>query len=232
MNKKKKRTVIISSIIAALFITPLIVFAVVYYSNRRTNSFQPADANIQVKEGNESSDELIKDDGYIWERDKDDNNQLLNSYSVVKPVQIYDERKMNDEYLRVRFIPMWYDIDGNVVGGADEFSDFSYIDLVGDELQFKKSDNATVLLTLKLYTDEANPENDWDNSWRYNAADQCFYYKGTIKSGDISPTLLAGAQISKDVFESSEGYTLHIEVLADAIQADHQNTITTQPPRW
>ena len=233
MNKKKKRTVIISSIIAALFITPLIVFAVVYYSNQRKNAFQPAKADIQVKEGNESSDELK--DTYTWKQDKGDDNQLLDSYSIQKPVEIIDVRGKNDEYLRVRFVPVWYDADtadANVYGGADEFSDFRYIDLAGDELQFKKSDNTTVLLTLKLYTDEENPENDWDNSWRYNAADHCFYYKGTIKSGDISPTLLAGAQISKDVFESSDGYTLHIEVLADAIQADHQNTITTQPPRW
>ena len=98
MNKDKKYTVIISSIIAALFIAPLIVLAVVYYSNQRTNEFQPAEANIQVKEGNVCTDEINDTIDYKWTETDD------GYYTVDKPVQIYDERKKNDEYLRVRFI--------------------------------------------------------------------------------------------------------------------------------
>lgn len=211
MDQRKKRIAIISSIATVLFIAPLIVFAVMYQSSERENKFQPAKANIQVKEGNESSDELIKTD-YAWTASGD-------NYTVTKPVEIIDVRNMNDEYLRVRFIPMWYDTDGNVVGGTDEFSDFSNIDLVGDELQFKKSDNSTVLLTLKLYTDNTDSENNWSNDWRYDSSEQCFYYKGIIQSGDISNKLLSGAQIPKAVYDATKDqYTLHIEVLADAIQ--------------
>ncbi|MBR4628602.1 MAG: hypothetical protein IKO47_13085 [Ruminococcus sp.] len=211
-KKKKKRTIIIcSSLIAVLLITPLIVFALVYYSNRRTNSFQPAEANIQVKEGNEVGDEINNTADYKWTATDDGN-----FYKVEKPVQIYDERKKNDEYLRVRFIPMWYDTDGNVVGGADEFSDFSSFALDNEEqsqataLLFKNS-SGTELLKLNL-------DPNWSDSWSYNTSDQCFYYKAAIKSGDISSTLMTGAQISKAVFDSTEEYTLHIEVLADAIQ--------------
>ena len=142
MKKNRKHAIIISSIIAVLFIAPLIVFAAIYQSKERENQFHLAEADIQVKEGDKIGDELIKSD-YTWTADGD-------NYVVDKPVQIYDVRKMNDEYLRVRFIPMWYDSDENVVGGMDEFSDYGNTELVGNELQFKKSDNTTVLLTLKL----------------------------------------------------------------------------------
>jgi hypothetical protein len=211
MSKKKKRTIIISGIITILLIAPQIVLAVMYQSSKRENKFHPAQANVQVQEGNQSSDELINTD-YTWTASGD-------NYTVTKPVEIIDVRGKNDEYLRVRFIPMWYDTDGNVVGGADEFSDFSNINLVGDELQFKKSDNSKVLLTLKLYTDNADSENNWNNDWRYDSSEQCFYYKGKIQSGDISNKLLSGAQIPKAVYDATKDqYTLHIEVLADAIQ--------------
>ena len=229
MKKNKKRSVLISSIIAALFITPLVVLAVVYFSNRRTNAFQPAEANIQVKEGGKSEDEIINTTDYKW-TETDDGNY----YTVEKPVQIYDERKKNDAYLRVRFVPVWYDDDENVCGGVNEFSDYSSVVLDHEDhsqataLLFKNS-TGTVLLTLSLFQDT---DDHWSNSWDYNQSEQCFYYKGTIQSGDISPTLLTGAQISKDVFDRSAGYALHIEVLADAIQADHQNTSVSKPPRW
>ena len=171
-KKKKKRTIIIcSSLIAVLLITPLIVFALVYYSNRRTNSFQPAEANIQVKEGNEVGDEINNTADYKWTATDDGN-----FYKVEKPVQIYDERKKNDEYLRVRFIPMWYDTDGNVVGGADEFSDFSSFALDNEEqsqataLLFKNS-SGTELLKLNL---DPNWSDSWSyyQSWRVNGMDK------------------------------------------------------------
>lgn len=219
MNKNKKRTVLISSIIATLFIAPLIVLAVVYYSNQRTNAFQPAEANIQVKEGNVCTDEINDTIDYKWTETDD------SYYTVDKPVQIYDERKKNDEYLRVRFIPVWYDNDGNVCGGITGVSDYSTIalcdasdDVITDEndqqqatqLCFKDSTGA-ILLSMQL-------DLHWTNGWSYSMSDQCFYYKDRIKSGEFSSTLLKGAKISKSVFDSTNDYTLHIEVLADAIQ--------------
>ena len=209
MKRIKQQTVIISCLTAALLTTALVVFAVVYQSNLRDNDFQQAEANIQVQEGISNGDEL--ENTYHWEVSGE-------TVTVEKPVQILDNRKMNDEYLRVRFVPMWYDADGNVCGGVDEFSDYSSVELdnatqsQAEALLFKNS-TGTELLKLNLCI---NPH--WSNSWSYSTSDQCFYYKGTIKSGDISSTLLTGAQISKAVFDSSDGYTLHIEVLADAIQ--------------
>lgn len=211
--KSNTKKAVIFSCLSLLFITSIIVYAVVYQSNDRENKFNPAKAEIQIKES--GNPEETQTSEYTGATD------AAGNFNVVKTVQIYDVRNKNDEYLRVRFIPMWYDSDGNVVGGADEFSDFSHIDLVGNELQFKKSDNSTVLLRLKLsYTDDGNPENDWSNEWRYDSSDQCFYYKGKIQSGDISAILLSGAQIPKAVYDATKDqYTLHIEVLADAIQS-------------
>lgn len=220
MKTKKKQMIILSSIIAAMFIAPLAAFAVMYRSVDRKNEFKPAEANVQVREDQKDIDTLSDNEeaSYIWTQDKDSSNHLLDSYSIDKAVQIYDVRGKNDEYLRVRFVPMWYDTDGNVVGGSDEFSDFSKADLVGNELQFKRSDDSAVMLTLKLFADPDNPENNWSNNWRYDSSDQCFCYNGKIRSGDISQTLLSGVQIPKTVYDAATEYKLHIEVLADAIQ--------------
>ncbi|WP_295090380.1 hypothetical protein [Ruminococcus sp.] len=213
MKKKKKYTVIISSIISVMLIVPLIAFAILYKSGERKNVFRPAKANVQVRENNKSIDTLSDREtaSYTWTQDTGDNNQ----YSISKSVQIYDVREHNDEYLRVRFVPMWYDSDGNICGGADDFSDYSKIELENNELKFKNSLDNT-LLTLKLYTDSTNP--DWSENWEYDSSNECFYYKGKITSGDISETLLSGVKIPKSVYESTTEYNLHIEVLADAVQ--------------
>ena len=217
MKGKKKNIVIISSIISVMLIAPLIAFAILYKSDERKNDFRAAKANVQVRENNKSVDTLSdrEEASYTWAQDTDDNDQPLNTYSISKPVQIYDVRDNNDEYLRVRFVPMWYDSDGNVCGGADDFSDYSKTEQAANELNYKNSLDIT-LLTLKLYTDPTNP--DWSESWEYDSSDECFYYKGKIKSGDISGTLLSGVQIPESVYDSTAEYTLHIEVLADAVQ--------------
>lgn len=84
-----------------MLIAPLIAYAILYKSDERKNEFRAAKADIQVKEGDKSDDELINED-YTWTADGD-------IYKVDKPVQIYDVRDNNDEYLRVRFVPMWYE---------------------------------------------------------------------------------------------------------------------------
>ena len=211
MNKPKKRRTMIYSVAALLFIAPLIVFAVLYESKLRQNNFKPAEADIHVQEGNDHAEELIKPNGFKWKQSGTD-------YTVDKPVQIFDVRKKNDEYLRVSLVPMWYDADGNVCGGDNAFSDYSTIELDRTDqtqataLLFKNSDN-DVLLTLKLCTDPR-----WSDTWEYNATDHCFYYRGAIRSGDLSTELLSGAQIPGSVFTQTEDYKLHITVLADAIQ--------------
>jgi hypothetical protein len=206
MKKKKKYVVIISSIISVMLIAPLIAYAILYKSDERKNEFRAAKADIQVKEGDKSDDDLINED-YTWTADGD-------IYKVDKPVQIYDVRDNNDEYLRVRFVPMWYDSAGNICGGAEDFSDYSKTELENNELKFKNS-SGTTLLTLKLSTEPV-----WSESWEYNSSDECFYYKGEIKSGDVSEKLLSEVQIPKSVYESTTEYTLHVEVLADAVQTE------------
>ena len=52
MKKKNKKRIsgINSVIIAALFIAPLVVFAAIYFSNERKNSFVPGSVDIAVNE--------------------------------------------------------------------------------------------------------------------------------------------------------------------------------------
>ena len=56
MDSKKKRTIIISSIAALMFITPLAVLAALYFSQPKTNKFEPADINVQIEEKSTSED--------------------------------------------------------------------------------------------------------------------------------------------------------------------------------
>ncbi|MBR1445322.1 MAG: hypothetical protein IJ583_17520, partial [Firmicutes bacterium] len=130
-NNKKKISGI-SGIIAALFIAPLIVFAAIYYSSERKNSFAPGNVDIAVNEGNDSSDEgeeLEKD--YTWVKSG-------NNYIADKDVKIKDTRKNSGEVLRVTFIPMWYDMDEQKES-TDVLSDvfnFNSISQEGDSLTY------------------------------------------------------------------------------------------------
>jgi hypothetical protein len=105
-NNKKKISGI-SGIIAALFIAPLIVFAAVYFSNERKNSFAPGSVDIAVNEGNAGSDEGEElEKNYTWVKSGE-------IYTADKDVKIKDTRNNPGEVLRVCFVPMWYDKDDN-----------------------------------------------------------------------------------------------------------------------
>ena len=54
-KNNKKQIASISSIIIVLFIAPLIVFAAIYFSSNRKNSFAPGSVDIAVNEGSGSS---------------------------------------------------------------------------------------------------------------------------------------------------------------------------------
>lgn len=204
MKNRKKRSIINACIIAAMFITPLVVFAIMYSSGQRKNDFRQAEANIQVKEDDSPQDENKKD--YTLKLD------ITNNYSVDKPVQIFDERKKNDEYIRVRFVPMWYDDEGHICASLNGISDFRTAKLndTRDALLFCSVYGDTIL-TLKL-------DSFWENSWSYSEEDQCFYYSDVLQSGSATPALLSGVELSQAVYDEAEGYILQIDVLADAVQ--------------
>lgn len=221
-NNKKKISGI-SGIIAALFIAPLVVFAAVYFSNERTNSFEPGSVDIAVNEGNNSSDEgeeLKKE--YTWEKSDDSD-----SYIAYKDVRIKDTRKNAGEVLRVSFIPMWYEMNEQKEPTdvlCDVFN-FNNINITqsesGDTLTYcdhNESDGDNhdndKIITLKLKT-------DWDKSgWCYIAVDGCFYYSGSLDiDNHLTEQLLDSVEMNEKAYELTENYVFRLDVLADAIQS-------------
>ena len=204
MNKKKKRSIIFCSVLVSAFAIPLIVFAITYNSMNRTNYFQPAEANIQIKEDNFPEDTKQKTNYTLT-------LNMAKNYSTEKEVAILDQRRKNDEYLRVCFVPMWYDSDGNVCAALNGITDFRTQKLNSTEtaLLFCNGYGETVMT---LYLDSY-----WKTSWNYED-DGCFYYSGAVKSGETTPPLLTKVEISPSVYEEAKDYILHLDVLADAVQ--------------
>lgn len=200
MKINKKYTIIVSSIILTLFIAPLVVFAAVYTSNERKNSFSPGNVDIEVNEGDNRQNETLQNE-LTWD---------VSSKSVNKPVKIYDSRTNDGEALRVCLVPMWYDKDteGNPSSVCSIFN-FNVPVQNGNTLVYTDGD---MTITLNLNA-------DWKtNGWSYNVEDGCFYYSGTLESGKLTPQLLDNVVLSDSAYALTETYTLRIDVLADAIQ--------------
>ncbi len=173
MDNKKKRFAVISSIIAVMFIAPLIVFAAIYKSNTRNNRFEPASAEIQIEENSISA--VTQEQTYTFPATTDSSG----NYSVDKEPLVGESENPNGEYMRVRFVPMWYDKDGYVCAGIEELTNFSRIELNDDEtaLLFCKGSNASdVIITLHL-------TEHWNNHWEY-VGDGCFESKNQVRSAN------------------------------------------------
>lgn len=210
----KKRVAGVVGIIAALFMAPLIVFAAVYFSSERKNSFAPGSVDIAVNEGNSTDDEgkeVVKE--YTWDG--------IN-YTVDKDVKIKDNRKYPGERLRVCFIPMWYDSEGNV---CDAF-DFG-TQPVQSGNSFTYTDGSKTI-TLKMIS-------GWEqNGWSYSdpnadpSGDGCFYYTGTLDNSKLTAQLLDSVELNSDAYALTEDYVFRLDVLADAIQSSGDAATTRQ----
>ena len=199
MKRTKKQTAIIGALAACLFIAPLIVFAIVYLSDDRTNAFAPGSVAIQIKEGSSKGSQLVNS-GYVWETDG------TTGGTVEKSVEIEDTRKYPGEALRVCFVPMWYDGEGNVC------NPFSFGTPVLDE------DNNTLTYTDGTKSMTLTLDADWQNNhWEYRA-DGCFYYTGTLNSDKLTAKLLQSVQLNADAYALTADYDFRLDVLADAIQ--------------
>lgn len=203
-----KRKALIIGVVTLLLIIPVTVYAIMYYSDIRQNEFIPAKANVQIKEDEHDPEDehSSSDDEYRFTLSSNGN------YSTNKAVQIHDERKMNDEYLKVLVIPSWYDSNGNAVANIEGVTDHRYKALNESETALEVYNGygeAVITYLLDPY---------WKESWSYNDADGCFYYSGLIASGQTTSTLISGVEISPSVYNATDGYTLHVDILADAIQ--------------
>lgn len=205
MKRQKRSGIIIGVLVTVLFMAPLIVLAAIYLSGSRENVFRPASADIRIKEGSSTGEHF--QNSYSWSEDSG-----AASYSAEKTAAVSDVRKMNDEYLRVRFVPQWFDAQGFLTGAQAGVSDYSKVRLNDERtaLLFQDSgDPAQTLLTLEL-------AENWEQDWSYEA--DCFYYNGLIRADSTTPDLLRRVVIPKTVYDSSGELIFRLDVLADAVQ--------------
>ncbi len=216
MDKKKKRTALIAAMTSVLLLTSGIVLAVVLNSDRRINTFHPAEQEIRIAENGGDPAET-QDNSLVWEEKDEDN------YFVPKTVEIGEFSDPNGEYLRVRFVPAWYDEAGCTVSGIEGITDIRTAELTEDTLLFKNG-SASPATVVTLVLDE-----DWDELWEYDEVNQCFISKELIRSDD-EIKLLSYVEISKTVLDAAEAekISLRVDVLADSVQTEDDGT----NPKW
>lgn len=218
MDKKKKRTALIAAALSVLLLTPAIVLAIVLNSEERVNTFRPADQEIQIAE-NDGDYKETQDNSLAWS-EKDNGG-----YTAQKSVEIGEFSNPNGEFVRVRFVPTWYDDTGCIVSGIDGVTDIRSAELSDDNkmLLFKDGKNEPeTVVTLNL-------AENWDELWTYDADNQCFVSIQVIKSGD-EINLLSSVEVSNTVLTAAETAKvfLKVEVLADSVQAADDGT----NPKW
>lgn len=224
-NQNKKQIAIASGIAAAMFIAPLVVFAVIYSSDPKTNQFAPADANVQIEEKASTADTQTQT--YTFPAVTDTNG----NYGVDKAAAVEEKNNPNGEYLRVRFVPTWYK-DGMVCAGLDgDIADFRTATLDESDSEHPKllfkngKQTPDTIVTLYL-------NNGWSDEWEYKG-DGVFESTVQIKSGNGKKELLKKVELSKDIYDKAKTaeLELHVDVLADAIQSITVNGQDTAP-RW
>ena len=218
MDKKKKRTALIAAALSVLLLTPAIVLAIVLNSEERVNTFRPADQEIQIAE-NDGDYKETQDNSLAWS-EKDNGG-----YTAQKSVEIGEFSNPNGEFVRVRFVPTWYDDTGCIVSGIDGVTDIRSAELSDDNkmLLFKDGKNEPeTVVTLNL-------AENWDELWTYDTDNQCFVSIQVIKSGD-EINLLSSVEVSNTVLTAAETAKvfLKVEVLADSVQAADDGT----NPKW
>lgn len=206
--KNKKRSGIMTGVLVAAFAVPLIVLAVVYLSDIQRNNFKPSDINVKIEENDEGPQDIAEREMTF---SLDDNG----SYYAHKQVKVMSSGTADKSELRVKIVPMWYAEDGDTVcGSIGNLSDFRYQ---------KLDEKAKTLTFLNAYDEEiltCKLDDDWQEKWEYNSAFESFIYKDKLKRGETTSILISSVEISPFVYEATEGYELHIDVLADTIQAD------------
>ena len=204
---KKKKALIISAIILLLAF-PIVAAAISYFSMIRENSFSPADMNIQVKENTQSDTQT--DSSYTF-------TESENGYSVSKKIEAVLSNNNYGGTIRIRLIPSWVKKEGDteyVCANLGNASDFRTWKKGNDGRTVIVCDNyggSIVTFVLNEY---------WSKYWSFDEDEGCFYYTGTAEPGETASQFIENVEISNNVYEATDGYTLKIDVLADIIQSE------------
>ena len=163
-----KRMAFVLTGIIVVFIAPLVVFAAIYSSKEKENKFAPAEANIQIEEKETYADTQTQT--YTFPATTDSNG----NFGVEKIAAVDENDNPNGEYMRVRFVPSWYDAsgNGNIRAGVEDISDFKTIELdrstesEAKYLLFKNSSGKTII-SLELTEKKENGVviEKWSDDW-------------------------------------------------------------------
>lgn len=210
--ENKKRTAVLTGALVAAFAVPLIALAVVYMSRNLKNDFAPADINISIEENEAEPHEVATKSMTFSLADN-------GGYSAEKQVKVLSNGTADESALQVKIVPVWYEensgnICGSIEGSIGNISDMRYqrLNEEGNSLEFLNVYNE---LILSCRLDEY-----WEEKWSYDSAKEVFIYKDKLDKGKKTSALISSVEIPSSVYEASEGYELHIDVLADTIQTD------------
>ena len=207
-SDNKKRSAVVAAVLTAAFAVPLIALAVVYLSDILRNDFSPANINVKIEENGAEAQEIAEKSMTFSLADN-------GSYSAEKQVKVMSEGTADKSELRVKLVPVWCMEDSEIIcGSIGNISDFRYQRLNDDRtsLEFLNNYKETIL-TCKL-------DSFWEDKWEYDSAKEVFIYKDKLKKGETTSALVSSVEVAPFVYEASEGYELHIDVLADTIQED------------
>ena len=234
-KSKKKLYIIIASVIALAVCVPLVVYALLYYSDKKYNAFKEGEVNIQIAE-------KISDDPPT---PQDTTEATLNwseesgGYRTVQK-EITVKSQKDSQYIRLMLIPSWCDsnnANAHTIAGLDKYSDFYAMQFV-NEYGEKRIDvlNASeqVIFSYILYSDFEKYWDFWQDK-NHSAAvtemNQCyFYYKALVPVGETTMPLIKEIRIPDTVYNAvnsgDTNYYLYIDVIADSIeQYDDAKTV-------
>lgn len=204
---KKKKTILIF-VFVLLFACPIIAAAITYYSLIRENSFSPAEMEMRISENDSKPQETQSRTDYTFE-------QSDRGYSVSKKIAAVMDFKSTGGQLRIKLIPSWVKNEAGkefVCANLDNCSDFR---------SWKKGDDGRLVMVCNSYGGSIVTlvlDEYWSRYWVFNEDEGCFYYIGTAEPDSEAANFIESVEISKDVYDATDGYTLKIDVLADSIQ--------------
>ena len=213
VKQRKKRVNRFTILLIALIVFMCAVIAAVAailpaLQRQRANDFRPAKPEIGIIE-NDSEPEKTSENELVFSRNES------GRYELEKKVQITSTK--NSEYIKVMLLPQWYDSDGILCGGLGDISDFGKAAGPDAETQtqtyFSSSNPSFDILTLHL-------PDDWDKYWQYDNSTGFYHYKKPLSKGEVTQPLILSVSVSKEVYEQTADYELHLDVITESIQTN------------
>ena len=214
---------------------PLAVYALLYYSDKKYNTFKEGEVNVQIAEKISDKNPTPQDTTEValnWSEEAD-------GYRTVQK-EITVKSQKDSQYIRLMLIPSWCDskeANAPTVAELDKYSDFyamRFINEYGEKRIDVMNASEQVIFSYILYSDFEKYWDFWQDKSRSTAVtemNQCyFYYKSLVPVGETTMPLIKEIRIPDTVYNAVNSgdakYYLYIDVIADSIeQYDDAKTV-------